>query len=431
LLSFKKPKIGKRTILNGFREKSAYLFLTSQLIVTTLNRAQKNNIILKMKKYLVNICSYFILSILFTVTSCNGQAKGELPENDSIQQASIKDGQPKIVRTQGATSGNIGCELQDRDGNLWFTAGGEGVYRFDGKAFTNFTTKDGLSDNNASVIIQDKSGNILVGTNAGICKYNGKTFSNYFESDTLNKPAITSLLEDRDGNIWFGTMNNGVYRYDGKMLTNFLNNDDHPFNLGVHNQLILDILQDKNGNLWFCSFNGGGVWQYNGDTFKNFLPSPDYYLSNEDGRNVSSSKPGSLPIFSYPPTGYISDDMITSVSEDKAGNLWFATRRHGACRYDGKTFTSFREGEGFVSYGITTILEDKKGIIWFGTDKDGVFSYDGKTFKKFTTADGLINDSVRSILEDKDGNLWFGTRWFGLSRFDGKNFITFSEYKEE
>jgi ligand-binding sensor domain-containing protein len=170
------------------------------------------------------------------------------------------------------------------------------------------------------------------------------------------------------------------------------------------------------------------VWRYDGESLTNFLPSSDYYLYNENEPSNANSL--SVTKYVHSPV-YITDDMISSILEDKAGNIWFTTRRHGACLYDGKAFTSFRESEGFVSYGVTTILEDKKGIIWFGTDKNGVFSYDGKTFKNFTTADGLVNNSVRSILEDNDGNLWFGTRWFGLSRFDGKSFATFSEYKEE
>ncbi|MBK6903663.1 MAG: hypothetical protein IPH04_12890 [Saprospirales bacterium] len=44
--------------------------------------------------------------------------------------------------------------------------------------FTNFTTKNGLCSNNVSAIIQDKSGNILIGTNNGICKYDGKSLQN-------------------------------------------------------------------------------------------------------------------------------------------------------------------------------------------------------------------------------------------------------------
>lgn len=375
-----------------------------------------------MRKYFLQTQVFTFLTIITFGTSCNGQVKTNLPKENINQQ-------PKMIRTQGVISGNIGCELQDKAGNLWFSTSGEGVYRFDGKSFTNFTTKDGLSSNDVSAIIEDRKGNILLGTKSGICKYNGEKFSKYFESDSLTKLVITSLLEDRDGNIWFGVMNSGVYRYDGKNLANFLNNDDYKFNLGTHNQLILDILQDKNGNLWFSSWNGGGVWRYDEKTFKNYLPSADYYLRNEDGR---SNNKNALPTYlsnltNSQPSNNISDDMIFSITEDKVGNLWFATRRHGACRFDGKTFTSFGENEGFVSYGISSILEDKKGYIWLATDKNGVFSYDGKTFKNLTTKDGLINDSVKSILEDKNGNLWFGTRGFGLSRYDGKTFTNFSE----
>jgi ligand-binding sensor domain-containing protein len=378
----------------------------------------------KISLFLISAARCFqlpLLSLIF-ITSCNGQVKTSPkqsePTNRLNEAKKTTVGQPKMIRTQGMVSGNVGCELQDKAGNLWFSTGGEGVYRFNGKSFTNFTTKDGLSNNEVRAIIEDKAGNILFGTKSGICKYDGKSFTKYPEMGALSQMSITCLLEDLDGNLWFGTMGNGIYRYDGKTLTNFLNNDDHPFNLGEHHQLIMDILQDKNGNLWFSSWNRGGVWRYDGKTFINYLPSADYYLPKAELTNY-------LP--SYLPKDHITDDMIFSVTKDKAGNLWFATRRHGACRYDGKSFTSFRENEGFLSYGIYSILEDKNGNIWLTTDKNGVWCYNGKTFKNFTVKDGLINNSVFSILEDKTGNLWFGTRGFGLSRYDGKVFANFSE----
>jgi ligand-binding sensor domain-containing protein len=79
--------------------------------------------------------------------------------------------------------------------------------------------KDGLCNNNVRAIIQDKSGNILIGTDKGICKYDGIHFTNFTITDSLN---ITCLLEDRDGNIWIGVMNKGIYRYDGTGLSNIL-----------------------------------------------------------------------------------------------------------------------------------------------------------------------------------------------------------------
>lgn len=389
----------------------------------------------KLRQQLFNQIVFLALILVFT--ACYGQVKTNLSKTTT-------NSPPKMVRTQGVVSGNVECELQDKAGNLWFSTSGEGVYRYDGTSFENFTTKDGLISNDINGIIEDKAGNILLGTNRGICKYApkqaaGKSFTNLTDNIDASKQPISSLFEDREGNLWFGTMQNGVYRYDGKTFTNFLNSDDARFNLGAKNQFIVHILQDKTGNIWFCSWNGGGVWRYHpkravGQSFKNYLPPADYYRRNEDGRSIGEKATVSfLPKPTYSPSqDSLPDDMIFSVTEDRAGNLWFATRRHGACRFDGKTFTSFGEKEGFVSYGIYSILEDQQGNLWFTTDKNGVWRYDpkqvaGKPFKNFTTKDGLINNSVFSILEDKDGNLWFGTRGFGLSRYNGKIFTNFSE----
>ncbi len=377
----------------------------------------------------------FLIYLLGTLNFCYGQEKFKLDKHSRQKQKINTTKQLQIIKTQGVNSGNIDCMLQDKNGNIWFGTGGEGVYRFDGKGFTNFTKKDGLSANYINAMVEDSEGNILFGTVRGICVYNGKTFTTLTASSDVSKNAITSILVDKKRNIWFGTWDNGVYRYDGKSFKNFLNKDDYKFNLGVHNQLIMDIFQDKNENIWFSSWNGGGVWQYNGKTFKNYLPSSNYYKTKADERTMNNAAQEFISDLEhkkeYAKTSEnITDDMIFSISEDNLGNIWFATRRHGACKFDGKIFTSFRENEGFVSYGISSILQDKKGTIWLGTDKNGLYSFDGKTFKNFTEKDGLTYISIRSALADKSGNIWLGTRGFGLSRYDGKKFTTFSEVQK-
>jgi hypothetical protein len=93
--------------------------------------------------------------------------------------------------------------------------------------------------------------------------------------------------------------------------------------------------------------------------------------------------------------------------------------------YDGNTFTSFTTKDGLPSE-VTRIIEDKKGNLWFGAS-DGLRRYDGKTFTYFR--DGLINPWIWEILEDKNGNIWVGTRENGLYFFDGKTFIIYTEYK--
>jgi ligand-binding sensor domain-containing protein len=370
---------------------------------------------------------YSLMLVLCFFSSCNGQTKTQTDDLSATKTIAVAH--PKMIRTQGTDYTQVGCGFQDNAGNLWFGTLNEGVYRYDGKSFTQFTKKDGLNDNAVNAIIEDKVGNILFGTNSGVSKYNGKSFTNFTDNKDINNKSIQCLLKDEEGNIWLGTMNSGVYRYNGKTFTNYLNQDDHTFNLGNHYQTIISMLQDKKGNIWFCSFNGGGVWQYDGKTFKNYLPSSNYYLGNEDGRSNTKKAPIA---FDFPknslPNDSITDDMISSVYEDKTGNIWFGTRRHGACRYDGKTFTNFTANNGF--YNSYSVLEDKNGNMWFTTEKNGVWCYNGKSYKNFTEKEGLVNNSVWFVIEDKNGSLWFGTRGFGLSRYDGKTFVTFSDYKE-
>jgi ligand-binding sensor domain-containing protein len=363
-----------------------------------------------------SVFSLLLVSI-FSI-SCNGQ--NSTTRNEQL---------PKIVRTFKTTSETLHCELLDKDGNLWFSINGEGAYRYDGKLFTNFSIKDGLCNNNVVAIIQDKSGNILFGTNRGICKYDGKTFITIPMTDTL---SITSLLEDREGNIWFGVINKGIYRYDGKNVSNFLDNYQHPFYGDKYEKFISDIIQDKKGNIWFSSWNGGGVWKFDGKILTQFLPPIGYYKTNQDKRatvntqnNLNFNSDNNSFIQSQ---DYISDDMIFSMTEDNLGNIWFATRNHGICYYNGKTFISIGSNKGFASSKASAILQDEKNNFWITTFDSGVWNYDGKIFKNFTENNGLVNNAVLNLIKDKDGNLWFGTKFVGLSRYDGKSFTTFSKY---
>lgn len=372
---------------------------------------------------------FSLLLLLLFITSCNGQVKTNLPTIPTIT-----NGQLKLIKTQGTNQyQNVHCGVQDKAGNLWFGTTGEGVYRYDGKTFTNFTEKDGLSSNTVCSVLEDKIGNLWFGTTAGLCRYdskrtNGKTFtavvfapvnSRFFNpiTPTTNTPsaknAVWSIFQDKSEKIWFGT-DAGVYCYDpkravGKSFTLFLDSNSIINKDALHLKTIQCILEDKAGNIWFASWNREGVCRY-------------------DGKVLTAFKPNN-------------DDMVYSILEDKNGNMWFGTRDHGVCRYNGKTFTDFANIEVFSSSCIYSMTEDKAGIIWFATehgsgDKEnplgGVWRYDGQSFKNFTTKDGLSHNSVFSVTPDKSGQLWFGTRGMGLCRYDPKQpvekaFIGFSE----
>lgn len=361
----------------------------------------------------------FLLVLLLFITSCKGQVRTDLPKDDADKQKT-SPGPSKLIKNHFTNqyqeaADNIHCGLQDKAGNLWFGTTGDGVYRYDGRSFTNFTAKDGLNSNRVWCILEDKAGNIWLGTDAGICRYDGKTFTpvpiplfnrlpltpDTSKIDPFAKNEVWSMLQGRSGKIWFGT-SNGVYCYNGITFTHFLQNDGVINKEGLHLKMVDAILEDKNGNIWFASG----------------MPPGEEGLCRYDGKSIVSFKPGG-------------DGWIRYIFEDKNGILWSGGRHQGVWRYDGTAFTKFTEKEGI---GLP-VCEDKAGNIWFNGEeqrnsnesKDGIWRYDGKTFTNFSLKDGLGNYYAFCILEDKAGNIWVGTRNTGLYRYDGHVFTNFTE----
>lgn len=102
----------------------------------------------------------------------------------------------------------------DKNGILWFGTWGGGLSRFDGKTFTNYTTKEGLAGNIVNAIEIDKKGILWIGTNEGVSRYDGNTFRNFNRSSGLLGDYVFSIAIDNDGHKWFGTFG-GVSRYTG------------------------------------------------------------------------------------------------------------------------------------------------------------------------------------------------------------------------
>lgn len=325
----------------------------------------------------------------------------------------VNTGQLTLLKSQSKNPGdNVHCSLQDRKGNLWFATTADGIYRYDGRFFTNFTTKDGLNSNSVNHILEDKAGKIWIGTEAGLVLYDGKTFTEIRIPLRKNRPAnkfqnthdVFSIIEAKSGKLWFATVD-GVYIYDprravGKTFTPFIISEGAGGYRNSNNNVEY-ILEDKAGHFWFGGRGNKGVYRYDGKSMTNLKP---------DG-----------------------DNWAWPVLLDRQGNIWFSNWS-GAYRYDGKSFT---KPDGLSAAPVTRIIEDKKGNLWFGGGGRGICRYDpgeadGKSFTCFTTKDGLNNNDVWSILEDKAGQLWIGSRNTGLCRYDpkravGKGFTVFSE----
>ncbi|TKC08811.1 YceI family protein [Pedobacter frigoris] len=123
--------------------------------------------------------------------------------------------------------------MEDRKGNIWLSGFNGfkvsqtgGLWRYNASTFTK------VSERGAYTIIEDEKGNIWTTGPVNPANSTVQALSRYdAKSLYSNKPTVTEiksgnafygLLEANDGSIWFGDAT-GVYRYDGKTITDFYN----------------------------------------------------------------------------------------------------------------------------------------------------------------------------------------------------------------
>ena len=116
--------------------------------------------------------------------------------------------------------------------------------------------------------------------------------------------------------------------------------------------------------------------------------------------------------------------VITGITQDKQGYMWFASS--GLYKYDGFHMTHFLHDPAnkntIQSNYVECVYTDREGMIWIGTST-GLDKLDPSTnsFTHFVSRKedphSLVSDYVTCILEEHAGDLWVGTT-AGLCRMD-------------
>lgn len=378
-----------------------------------------------------------------TVPAAFSPMKAVLPEIVAAKEPYWKDKNPYNFSTfskpQGLKGNMVTSLLEDKNGNIWLGTRHGGFSKYDGKSFYHYYNED-QPNHGIRAILEDKYGDLLFGTQGGgVIKFDGNNFFQFTTNGGLSHNDVFTLLHDRSGNLWIGTLGGGVGKFDGENLTKYTVSE------GLNHNTIISILEDSSGNLWFGS-NGGGISKFDGTGFINYTENEglsngrvfsiyedkdgDMWLATEKGINRYDGK----NFFHFTEKEGLSSNNIKGILEGKDGHLWFATYGGGVNRYDGKNFIHFTENEGLSINWVTSMLEDKNGNLWFGTGGGGVSKY-SKGLVQYTDKTGLGNHFISSILEDKSGNLWFGTFSGGVSKlvlseaegYEGHQFFHYTE----
>lgn len=194
------------------------------------------------------------------------------------------------------------------------------------------------------------------------------------ENNGLSSKIVRSLLEDKSGNLWIGTAKglNLITKEDLGKEKPHIREFKYKVNdsTSISNNYILDLFQSKDGAIWVGTL-GGGLNAFVGDP-------------KVDGNFKRITTKDGLP-----------NNIIKGIEEDDSGNLWISSNK-GISRYtisNGNVLTFSTsdglQGEEFLELSS---FKNKEGYMFFGgTNGISIFK-PSEIVEKGISASPLLTD---------------------------------------
>ena len=334
---------------------------------------------------------------------------------------------------EGLPQSEVFSLIQDKKGNLWLGTNGGGITRFNGKEFFSYTKRHGLADNNIRSLIQDKKDNLWIGTSVGISQFNGVSFRNYDQKDGLPNAIYFQLIEDDKKQIWALGVNQNT-----PILMYFKNGQFYDFGKEkpelITNNRILSIFLDSQNTLFITTRNG--LYSYENEilsksTYNDFTEFNGHIIQPvlQDINNeiwfrifiagfgsqifkMENGKPTQVNL----PDG-ISPMNIGNFTLDSDQKLWVSINGRGVAIVNGTKSYIIDADKGLITPFINTIVEDSSGNIWLTTRGNGLIQYANNKFLSLDFSNDIDGNIVRAIYQDSKNRYWFSITGKGIIEF--------------
>lgn len=350
----------------------------------------------------------------------------------------------------------------DSSGGIWVATDAEGLlYHHEDivhfNVINNLSLSEGLMrDINIKCMIEEKNGNILLGTIDGLYSYNPtdnsvkEVYPQILKMLRRGNFSCTGLFRDRDDRIWVGTFQNGFFCIDGDNIRHFYYNnmplvDDSYIKSTTNLNSARTFFQTTNGDIYVSVYRGLGLideqsgnvnlvdlgTSSNLSIIRGVAQLNDEQLLIYADNGVAIYNTEIKKIESTPNIAPLLDNSY-DVYLDPCGWIWIATI-DGLVIYDQESnrIKKFNQNDGLGGNKVFGLAADSRGAIWAATSAgvsviipsaDG--NLDNLMIVNFSTQDGISNTSFfyASALHSSGKRIYFGSS-DGVITIDPKRLI--------
>ena len=343
----------------------------------------------------------------------------------------------------GMASNYVNCMTQDHNGRFFIGMYGA-LQIFDGQRFRTVTTYD-IKGRNVpcyiTCLLERQNGDMLIGTSGhGLLKMKGHREAHQMKDAFASLTSVHRMMEDRRQHIWLATETQGLWRWDGKTIKKYFQDNELRNN-------ILDVCEGDNGRVYVATANRG-LFRLDGDTPIHIEGTGNRHISvlyfNRRGHLMLGYDGMGLGIYD-PQNGRLVDNpyysrevdlstsKVYSICEDQNSNVWLGLLQKGIFMQPGHTMGFGYMGPKLGAQNVlgtacvTSVTGDSQGWRWTGTDRDGMYLQDDhfqvvKHFKEGFPA------TILGCCEDLKGNIWIGSFKEGCGWIDRKT-LTYHPYR--
>lgn len=339
--------------------------------------------------------------------------------------AELLNGRDYVSRSwmveQGLPHNTVNRVVQDQRGYLWL-AGAVGLTRFDGVSFQDFPlpNRSLASAGNVRDLVATASGRLLLlPASGGVWEFANGAFQPHPITSAFTDETLLDLFVEPGGVVWVGAAPTQVVRWENGRVQRF----------GAETGIVRRVNRtsfaiDGNGCTWVAS--GEYVGRYQDGKLERVLLDPEevgtgfmvapahsggVWLSTSD--RLMKWEKGEWRTLCQRPDWPSRRSGVECLFEDRQGDLWIGSRRHGVFVYrEGKVRTV-----GMEARTIPSIIEDRDGNIWTATMSEGLVRLRPRIFTLLDRDAGLADTLSSSVCEDASGVVWCANRSGGLARY--------------